>query len=101
MQEKRHSPFRPAALVVRFISPAARRNPPPCRRASARTGERAAIHRRSEIDRPCGLGKPREGHAMRETASTTSVATPAQDDTLTLVPRDRRGALTGVATDLR
>jgi hypothetical protein len=38
---------------------------------------------------------------MMETASTTSVATPAQDDTLTLVPRDRRGALTGVATDLR
>ena len=38
---------------------------------------------------------------MRETASTTSVATPAQDDTLTLVPRDRRGAWTGVATDLR
>ncbi|HEX3150422.1 MAG TPA: hypothetical protein VHR66_20255 [Gemmataceae bacterium] len=38
---------------------------------------------------------------MRETASTTSVATPAQDDTLTLVPRDRRGAYAGVATDLR
>ena len=38
---------------------------------------------------------------MRETASTTSVATPAQDETLTLVPRDRRGAWTGVATDLR
>lgn len=38
---------------------------------------------------------------MMETASTTFVATPAQDDTLTLVPRDRRGARAGVAPDLR
>jgi hypothetical protein len=38
---------------------------------------------------------------MMETASTASAATPTQDDTLALVPRDRRGALVGVATDLR
>lgn len=75
--------------------------PPTCRREVAGSGGREAKERRSEIDRSGGLGKPRECHAMMETASTPYGATPAQDDTLTLVPRDRRGARTGVAPDLR
>lgn len=36
---------------------------------------------------------------MMETASTPSGATPARFDTLTLVPRDRRGVRAGVAPD--
>ncbi|HEX3148473.1 MAG TPA: hypothetical protein VHR66_10340 [Gemmataceae bacterium] len=78
-----------------------RQESPDFRRSLASTGDSEAIHRRSEIDRSGGFRKPRECHAMMETASTPSGATPAQDDTLTLVPRDRRGASAGVAPDLR
>lgn len=39
-------------------------------------------NRRSEIDRCCGLGKPRESHAARATTSTACAATPAVGDTL-------------------
>ena len=65
------------------------------RRASGRTiarnGDQAAMPRRSEIDRPGGLGKPRECHAMMETTSTTFAATPARADTLpTFVERRAR-----------
>jgi hypothetical protein len=71
--------------------PARDEEPPAGRHTAACSGERAAIPRRSEIDHSCGLGKPRECHAMMETASTAYAATPTRDDTLALVPRDRRG----------
>ncbi len=67
------------------------------RREVAGSGDRAAIG-----DRPVlRLGKAAECHANRETASTAFTATPTKDDTLALVPRDRRGASAGVAADLR
>jgi hypothetical protein len=63
----------------------------------AGSGERMAIG-----DRPVWrLGKAAECHAVKETASTAYAATPTKDDTLALVPRDRRGASAGVAADLR
>jgi hypothetical protein len=63
----------------------------------ASRGGRAAIG-----DRPIWrLGKAAECHATMETASTAYAATPTKDDTLALVPRDRRGASAGVAADLR
>ena len=67
------------------------------RRAFAASGDRRAISGRSEIDRSGGLGKPRQGAAIRETTSRPSPRPPPEDDTLALVPRDLRGASAGVA----
>ena len=99
MQEKKDwlggSGFRPRRHQTRGTCQC----PPTVRRGIARNGDRAAMHRRSEIDRSGGLGKPQECHAMRETTSPPSPRPPPQDDTLAL--RDRRGAWAGVAPDLR
>jgi hypothetical protein len=70
--------------------------PPHRRRLIAASGDRAAGHRRSEIDLSTGSAKPRKGNVTRDTASTASAATPAVDDTLTpRFLRDRRGARPG------
>ncbi len=56
---------------------AVRQSPPKGRRGIARNGDRAAIDRRSEIDRSGGLGKPRGGPCHEGDHVATSAATPA------------------------
>jgi hypothetical protein len=102
MQEKTKAVRSSFTGIRRSNSPRAEpTDPPGDRREVAWTGERAADGRRSEIDRSCGLGKPRGGPCHHGDRVAPFAATPTPNDTLALVPRDRRGAGVGVAADLR
>jgi len=67
--------------------------PPSDRRTVAPSGDREAIDRRSEIDRPCGLGKPRRVPYDDGDHVATFAATPRHRTTRWhSKTRDRRGA---------
>jgi hypothetical protein len=85
--------FHPPSEVKRSRRPAAARSPRP------------ALGRRSRGDRRSTVLVAQESHRSAMPSwrprRLACAATPTPDDTLALVPRDRRGAGAGVAADLR
>src|SRR5437016_5626791 len=85
--------FRPRDLNTKLLSVNA---PPGGRRGIARNGDRAAINRRSEIDRYGGSGEPRGVPCDEGDHVATFAATPHHRTTRWhSLPRDRRGAWVG------